>query len=90
MPLLAQLSAEDVGVVKLAIGVFGALFIGLVSWVAVYMRKGRELADEHSVLLPQLELRLKALEDWRSEARPTLHKVGNLEQRVEFLEDRKP
>jgi len=60
--LLAQLSSEDVGVVKLALSVMGALFLGLIGWVAVYMRRGRELVDEHVTHIAVLEVKVNNLE----------------------------
>lgn len=61
-PLLAQLGPEELGVVKLALSVAGALFVGLVTWVAVYMRRGRELVDEHVTEIAKLKLRVRYLE----------------------------
>lgn len=86
--LLAQLSAEDAGVVKLAIGVVGTLFAGLVTWVAAYMSSKSKKVDELDKDVSKHELRLGSIEEWRGEARPILHKVGNLEQRIAFLEKR--
>jgi uncharacterized coiled-coil protein SlyX len=86
--LLAQLSAEEVGVLKLALSVLGALFTGLITWVAVYMRSKAEKVEQLDKELGLLKQRLEQLEEWRNEARPKVHLVGNVEQRVEFLEGR--
>lgn len=61
--LLAQLSAEDVGLVKLALSVMGTLFLGLIGWVAVYMRRGRELVDAHVTDIALLKQDMKNVKD---------------------------
>jgi hypothetical protein len=86
--LLAQLSAEEVGVLKLALSVLGALFTGLITWVAVYMRSKAEKVEQLDKEQGLLKQRLEQLEEWRVEARPKVHLVGTVEQRLEFVEGR--
>jgi hypothetical protein len=85
---LAQLSPEEVGLVKWAISAFGVLFLGLVGWVATYMRAKAEMVGALDKQLGRLEQLLNSVAGKVEEHRPKVHKVGSLEQRLLWLEER--
>lgn len=77
--VLAQLSSDEIGVLRLALGLLTTGFATLVGWVAVYMRRQAERVEKHVTDIALLTERLEDLRKWRDEHRMNVHKIPSFE-----------
>lgn len=76
--VLAQLTGDEVGIVRMAIAVFSTLFLGLVGWVGWYMRRQSERVDEHVTTLAVHAERMGTL---RTDLDEACDRITDLEQK---------
>lgn len=85
--VLAQLTADETGMARVYLAVLSTLFLGLVGWVGWYMRRQSERVDEHVVTLAEHRIEIDQVTEKVEEHRPKVHSIGNVEQRVVWLEE---
>jgi hypothetical protein len=86
--MLAQLTAEEVDLIRVGLGIFGTLFLGLTGWVGWYMRDKAKTVEAYGRELAALEERTKGMRADIDHLRQWKHQHGNALQRLEFHEER--
>lgn len=74
LPFLAQLSSDEIGVIRAFVAILSTLFLGVIGWVGWYMRRTAERVDAHVTEIALLKKDVENIEDqmrrlWRHRGR---------------------
>lgn len=78
--VLAQLTGDELGVLRFFIGALSTAFLGVVGWVGIYMRRQAERVEQHVTDLAVMKTELTRVKD----------DLEDLERRVLDVERRRP